>query len=154
MSVMRLNHRGLSARVISIARLDRHKLCFHKKGKDGSGKCDITYGGNTNDAVYGVIFEMSVSQLARLDRFEGLGNGYEQKEVAIILPDEEKLKALAYFATDINSSLKPYAWYKEHVLRGAQEHGLPLDYIAKIDQVEVMPDLNIKRHEEEMLIYS
>jgi len=36
---------------------------------------------------------------------------------------------ITYFATDIEKSVIPYHWYKQHVLRGALEHNLPRDYI-------------------------
>jgi hypothetical protein len=29
----------------------------------------------------------------------------------------------------IDDRLKPYSWYKDFVMKGAQEHGLPLEYI-------------------------
>ena len=153
MSSRRLHNRISTVRVISFARLEKHKLKFHKKSKDGSGKCDAVYVNNKNNAIYGVAFEITTSQLRLLDKYEGLGDGYEQKEVPIITRDGETLDAITYYATDIDSSLKPYGWYKEHVLFGANEHGLPADYIAKIKGIDAISDLNTKRHKEELRIY-
>ena len=37
-----------------------------------------------------------------------------------------------YFANEIDPKKKPYHWYKEQVVQGAKEHGLPEGYIKKI----------------------
>lgn len=153
MSFRRLHRRVSKARMIDVGRLEEHKLKFHKRSKDGSAKCDAVYIENSKDFVYGVAFEISISQLQTLNKFEGLGKGYEQKYVDIITRNRGKISALTYYATDIDASLKPYCWYKEHVLYGAREYELPKEYIAKIKKVDAIPDLNIKRHEEELIIY-
>jgi hypothetical protein len=36
--------------------------------------------------------------------------------------------------------MKPYHWYKEFVVRGAEEHGLPAGYIVGIRAVESQED--------------
>ena len=36
-----------------------HRLCWHKKGQDRSGKCDIAVSDNPHDIVYGVVYLMS-----------------------------------------------------------------------------------------------
>ena len=153
MSVARLENRVSSVQVITKAKLDNHQLRFHKRSRDGSGKCDAIYVDNIEDSVYGVVFEMTISQKRLLDVCEELGNGYEQKEVSVIAGNRETLRVVHYYATEVDSSLKPYGWYKKHVLQGAHEHGLPSDYIARIESVNSMPDLNLKRHEKELRIY-
>ena len=35
----------------------------------------------------------------------------------------------------IDTTLRPFDWYKEHVLRGAREHGLPVAYVAGIERI-------------------
>ncbi len=154
MSTERLKNRVSSARIVTVAWLENHKLEFHKRSKDGSGKCDAVYIGNAKDIVYGVVFEMTVLEKQELDKSEGLGNGYEQKDISIITRNGGKLNAVTYYAKEIDPSLKPYRWYKEHVLRGAREHGLPSEYIATIEVVNAVPDLDRKRHEAELSIYS
>ena len=154
MSVVRLNSRVSTTRIVGVARLDGHRLEFHKIGDDGSGKCDIASTSNTKDIVYGAVYELSTLQLEIMDRFEDLGKGYGKKEVFITLPDMQEIYAFTYYALRTDNSLKPYSWYKEHVMRGAQEHNLPLDYIEKINKVDEIQDLDLKRHEEELQIYN
>ena len=153
MSSKRLQHRVSNIRLVNVGRLEQHKLEFHKKSKDGSSKCDAVYVGNDKQFIYGAVYELTVSQLRILDMYEGLGAGYEQKTVDIITPDLGILNAITYYATDIDNSLQPYIWYKEHVIRGANEHNLPSDYIEILKSINAIPDTNKLRHQEEMMIY-
>ena len=147
MSTPRLSKRVPSAKHISIAQLQNHKLKFHKKSKYGSGKCDIELTNNPNDIVFGVLFEMLESEKSKLDEIEGLGEGYKKKLVSIIDSNGKSVIAETYYATEIDSSLKPYHWYKEHVLRGAREHNLPTEYIEFIEAIESIPDSDKEKHE-------
>lgn len=151
MSSPRLASRVPSARFISSARLFGHKLIFHKKGKDGSAKCDAYSTNNSSDVIHGVLFEILLSEKPRLDRKEGLGNGYEEKSVILVSGGGDEYEAVTYYATHIDDSLRPYDWYKEHVLRGAREHGLPEDYIQAIDAHDSVPDP--ESYKKEMAIY-
>ncbi len=47
------------------------------------------------------------------------------------------VSAVAYVATNVDSTLKPFDWYQAHVVEGAVEHGLPAEYIAGLRAVEV-----------------
>ena len=154
MSSLRIRHRISSASPISTARLHGHRLKFHKLGRDGSAKCDIQHTRNDTDVVHGVVFHMLTRDKITLDSYEGLGNGYEQKRVSIILPDDTTLEALTYYATTIDTSLQPYHWYKEHVLRGAREHKLPEQYIGKIASIASIPDPDPASHTRELSIYT
>lgn len=154
MSTPRIKHRVESATVVSTAHLYEHSLRFHKKSVDGSAKCGIEHTTSPDDIVYGVVFEMLASEKHILDRYEGLGNGYDEKYVSIILPHGETVEAATYYATHIDASLKPYHWYKEHVLRGAREHALPPEHIAAIEAIPSIPDPDQDNHIKETSIYS
>jgi len=154
MSTLRIRRRVQSACVISTAHLLEHTLKFHKRSLDGSAKCDIVHTQGPDDIVYGVVFEMLASEKPILDEYEGLGNGYEQKSVSVIQADGRSLEATTYYATHFDASLKPYHWYKEHVLRGAREHALPLEHIQAIEAIPSTPDPNHDNHIKELSIYS
>ena len=151
MSTRRLVDRVPSARAISVAMLYGHKLKFHKKSIYGSAKCDAASTSEPNDVVYGVVFEIVLSEKSALDKKEGLGSGYAEKTVTVVSGSGEKFEAVTYYATNIDTSLKPCDWYKEHVLRGAHEHGLPVEYIEGIEAIESIPDP--ENYEKEMEIY-
>ncbi len=154
MSTPRIRHRVESASVISSGYLPAHSLEFHKKSVDGSAKCDIELTQNPNDIVYGVVFQLLVSDKLILDDHEGLGNGYDEKDVAIVLPDGSTIEATTYYATHIDKSLLPYHWYKQHVLRGAREHALPVEHIKSIQAITSIADPDEDKHYKELSIYS
>lgn len=153
MSTPRLAARLPSARALEVARLDGHVLKFHKVGKDGSAKCDAESTRDDRSAVHGVLFRIPAGEKWVLDRWEGLADGYGEKFVRVVTRSGEARRALTYHATRIETGLKPYEWYKEHVLRGAREHGLPAEYVRAIERVETVPDPDRARHERELSIY-
>ncbi|PXX92397.1 hypothetical protein DIT71_04145 [Marinobacter vulgaris] len=152
MSQRRLQARVPSARFVTVAQLHAHRLRFHKAAMDGSAKCDAAETEDPQDRVIGVVYEIADNEKPDLDRHEALGRGYDEKHVELVT-GEGYLRAWMYFATRINTSLKPFHWYKDHVLIGARENGLPADYIAQIEAVESINDPRYKRHERELAIY-
>lgn len=154
MSSRRLLERVPSAAFLSIATLKGHRLQFHKKSRDGSGKCDAEHTADHDDCVIGVVFEMSVSDKKELDQKECLGFGYKKKTVTVVLESGDQIETATYSATETIAALKPYHRYKEHVLRGARENNLPHDYIAIIEKIESVPDPDMDRHEQELAIYT
>ena len=131
MSTVRLRERTPSARPVAIGRLLRHRRCWHKRGRDGSGKCDVVFAGaGSGEAVWGVLFEIAEAEKAALHRAEGLGVGYLEKIVPV-LTEAGVLRAMTYQAKrgQTDTALRPFAWYKAHVVRGAREHRLPADCV-------------------------
>ncbi len=155
MSSARLKARTRSATSIVVASLAGHDLRFHKKSKDGSGKCDAFHTGDEAHELMGVLYELSRSEIDVLDEIEGVGVGYEKKEVTVLSVEcGGERKAFTYYATHIDAALKPFCWYKTHVVMGAKEHGLPLDYMDRIGRVDFIVDKNEYRRESEMRIYA
>jgi hypothetical protein len=153
MSGPRLAARIDSMRKLAVARLDGHRLCFHKVSTDGSAKCNVHPSTHPDHHVIGVLFEIDRRERPILDRYEGLGRGYEIKQVTLALVDGARLDAFTYYATHVDDQLLPYDWYKAHVLHGALEHGLPADYVAAIRTVATMPDPDPWRQQRELGIY-
>ncbi len=155
MSLKRLRKRVLSAEPKGRAVLRCHRLAFHKISKDGSGKCDIPPA-KESDVVWGHVYHIDDKEEKCLDRHEGLGYGYEKKCVTVKLDSGCTVCAMTYYVEDptkTNPKLKPYTWYKRHVLVGAKEACLPSDYIKQIEEVEAKKDRDKKREAIELLIY-
>ena len=149
----RLLQRIPNARLYKVATLSGHRLCFHKNDAGQSGKCDILDTGDHGDTVYGVVYIISEDGKERLDYYEGHGFGYLSKTVEITTLEGERIDALTYYAIDIDIVQQPYHWYKEHVLRGAREHGFPEEYIAMIEAQESIDDFDAERVRRELAIY-
>jgi cation transport regulator ChaC len=128
-------------------------LLFHKKSLDGSAKCDAFETKNNINSVHGVVYRISKSHKAVLDRIEGVGLGYEEKTVELTTPPGEILLAYTYYAIQITHTYKPYHWYKHHVLTGALEYDLPGTYVERLLKVDSMEDPNPKRQAAEIAIY-
>ncbi|MET0049639.1 MAG: gamma-glutamylcyclotransferase family protein [Candidatus Thiodiazotropha sp.] len=154
LSTKRLLQRIPSACFVTVAQLSAHQLRFHKRSKDRSAKCDIHETGDPEDRVYGVVFEISDADKRILDGYEGLGHGYEEKWAALVTSSGKEITAVTYFATLIDETLQPYHWYKQHVLRGALEYGLPERYVLTIRNTPSIDDPDPQRHIREMEIYS
>lgn len=155
MSVLRLRERVPGAVSLGCHSLVEHELRFHKSGGDGSGKCDAYFTSNPVDVVYGVLFKIDPDEKPALDKAEGLGCGYDEKEVTVKAKDGTSVKATTYVATRIDAALKPYSWYMHHVLVGAGEASLPAEYIEqKISPVLVVEDGDRERDEKQRAIYS
>jgi hypothetical protein len=136
-----------------VATLPRHRLCWHKKGQDLSGKCDIDFTGDPGDIVYGVVYLMTQDDKLELDVYEGAGIGYERRDIRVTALHGEVIDVFTYFALEIDRRRQPYHWYKEHVLRGALEHEFPSHYVEHIERTQSIDDHDETRHHRELSIY-
>ena len=152
MSFKRLRKRIRSAEPKERGVLRCHRLAFHKVSKDKSGKCDIV-SSKESDVVWGRLYYINGKEEKRLDCAEGRGHGYNDKCVAVELDSGTTVCAVTYCATETDPNLKPYTWYKKHVLVGAKEACLPPDYIKKIEEVKAKEDCDKKREWNELGIY-
>ena len=154
MSQQRLRARVPSAQRLKVATLHAHRLAFHKIGTDGSAKCDISPCTHHEATVFGVLYTMDTRHRAALDRAEGLGNGYEVKQLDLIALDGERVSAFSYYATAVDDTLQPFDWYLRHVLRGARENALPADYTARIAAIATIADPDPQRARRELAIHT
>jgi gamma-glutamylcyclotransferase len=155
MSRARLRERAPSADALGCFALKGHDLRFHKSSSDGSAKCDAYATRDPGDAVYGVLFRIDPSEKPALDHAEGLGYGYDQKDITVAAHDGSLVTAITYVATNINTNLKPYSWYLNHVLVGAMEASLPSDYIAaKIKSIDAVADNDKERDAKQRAIHN
>lgn len=146
---LRLSERAPSASLLGTAILPGWTLHFHKRGQDGSAKCNIVRAGPT-ESVYGAVFEIDRTDLQALDTAEGLGNGYEHHHLELAGYG----RALTYMASEshIDQSLSPYQWYKEYVLLGCEYHEMHERYVAGIRTLPHCDDPNRERHRENMTL--
>ena len=91
------------------------------------------------ETVWGVLYAIPDDELAALDR--GEGQGYRR----VRLPVESSAgptEAWVHVATkpSKDSTLRPYSWYKRFIVEGARSHGLPAEYVAKLEAIEAIDD--------------
>lgn len=143
----RIKNRVKSFKYFGIGFIEGYTLKFHKSSKDKSGKANAFFTGRKEDCIWGVIGEIDKNDKPILDKFEGLGKGYNEKIININLSEKSKIEAITYIADKefIDEELFPYDWYKEFVFKGAIENSLPAIYIASIKLIKSRKDENTER---------
>lgn len=141
----RLLRRVSSARDPRAVTVPGYEVRYRKLSVDGSAKCDLVPGGRSSTA-YGVLYDIEPDQQAILDRFEGVGAGYHPVFVAV-LDRGRRQEALTYLADESHlvEGTLPYDWYRDLVVAGAREHGLPDAYIHEQLDVPGLPDPDAAR---------
>lgn len=141
MLTARLGDRVSSAANPTPYALVAHQLRFHKRSVDGSGKCSLIDTGDPRDVVHGVIFDIEDRQIPDLDLHEGVGHGYRRciRQLCLHGTTHEVLMYVAE-AGFTDDALVPYKWYLDLVVAGAEEHGLPRDYVAALRAVPYRQD--------------
>lgn len=116
-----------------IARLENYQLNFEKVARGGVGTGNIVPA--DGQVVYGVLYRLSGQQLRILDRFEGVPDHYRRSQVTVLDEQGQKVTAQVYLARKVRRGLKPDRLYLQRIIRGAEEHGLPADYIEQLKKV-------------------
>jgi gamma-glutamylcyclotransferase len=148
MCTARLRARVPSARALGVAALSGHSLRFHKRGwRDGSGKGDAFRTDDPAALVWGVVFRIAIAGKSELDRIEGAGRGYDPDRVEVAAPDGTAHRAWVYLAaaSAIDPAAVPFRWYRDLILAGAREHGLPDHYVRRIARQPTRPDPDRER---------
>lgn len=131
-------------KVVGLAALRDHKLSYPRTSHDwGGGVASIQLAHGST--VWGVVYELSESDLAALDGYEGWRaqgdqhNVYDREVMFVDLtrPDDgsfqRRLRALVYVARPSNPA-PPSRRYMDAILKGAKHHRLPEDHIAVLKQ--------------------
>jgi gamma-glutamylcyclotransferase (GGCT)/AIG2-like uncharacterized protein YtfP len=143
----RLRSRVADARFVEQASLPGYVLKWHKRSnKDGSGKCSIEQHGNGSGIVHGAIFSLPEDQKTDLDRVEGLGFGYD--EVSIEVGTATGIRECVTYratATHIDDSLRPFSWYRDLVVAGAEALELHPEYVESLRLTPAIDDPDSRR---------
>lgn len=128
---------------VGVACLERHRLSFDKPGSDDSGKCGIQ-AVDTEEYVLGVLYQMDAIEKPVLDRIEGNGLGYADKQIEVYAA-QGVVDCFTYYPTVLDAEKLPYDWYKAFVLEGARENRFPDHYIEMIASIESRVDPHQQR---------
>lgn len=148
----RLRSRVPSAAPLGPGLLEGHVLRFHKRSTDGSGKANAFRTNRLEEQMWGVLYEIDPEHKSRLDRAEGLRQGYDEELVTVLLGSQH-ISAQIYIASNsaISDELKPFTWYFRYVLAGAVEHRLPDGYITALRAFSSVEDPDRERHAKEWI---
>lgn len=119
-------------KTVAVARLQGYKLAFygHSQRWDSAEETVIAAPGAQ---VWGVVYEVSHSAFDRLDAWQGVrldGSGrYFHSPADVIGLDGKTYPVLIYRKDILGVARLPSTEYLASILTGAEEHGLPSDYI-------------------------
>jgi len=128
MSTRRMRARIPSAEVVGPASIQDRVLVCNKLGRDGSGKANLVP--RPGRTAHGVLYAMSEAAFQLLDTFE---TGYRRVEVCVVTATGKAVRARMYEAELLTDDAVPFDWYREHILAGAREHGLPRAYLRHLE---------------------
>lgn len=136
--------------VVGLAVLHDHRIAFPLYSNDwGSGVAGLVHA--HGQQVWGVLYDVTESDLASLDGYEGWKgpenqhNLYDRETVTVELvrPDDgsvpRRVRATTYYPRSLNPS-PPSRRYLDAILRGARHHRLPEDYVEQLQTVEVLEE--------------
>lgn len=125
MAVAAMAQRCPSSRALGVARLPRHQLFITADGFASVRR-------SARDQVYGVAWELALSDVATLDRFEGVDHGlYRKAIVPVLIGEGNSRRAMAYIGSSTQAGA-PLPGYLETIIAAAQEWRLPSAYCATL----------------------
>jgi hypothetical protein len=127
MNVERMRARCPGGKPLGAARLMRHRLAVMREGW-------LTAVRDANGSVHGVLWDLALSDIGALDRYEGVAEGlYVKSAQAIVFAGGAK-RALVYFGVN------PSPWiarasYLAEVIAAARSWRLPGAAIAELEAI-------------------
>ena len=133
LSIDRMKSRTGPIRDAKRARLSRYQLVFNKRAEGVGAYANIVP--NSDTKVWGVTYLCDQEAIEKLDLCEGVDGGhYVHEWLPLTWDDGATLNALAYNAGEeyICEGEEPTPEYVAHIIKGAEEHGLPEEYTRSI----------------------
>lgn len=142
----RIKERVETVEFICKYELKGYRLLFNKRSKDGSRKANIQKTSVDNDSVWGVIQKIALADKPKLDKYEGLGNGYVYMNFNEWVDDEYRtIHSYIALETEYLNEGAPYEWYLKFIMAGAIQNSFPSEYIAQLKRIDSISDMNEKR---------
>jgi len=142
MNLAQMKKRCLSPKVIGIARLPGYKLGFHGYSGiwDGGQETVVT---DSESEVWGVLYELKFFDCEQLDvyqdvRFDGTGP-YFHYPVDVIVEGQGTFDARIYKKNILQEAMLPSAEYLNFIVEGANQQGLPPEYITLLQNMKTKP---------------
>lgn len=122
------------SKFLAIARLQNHRLDFNLYSENrGGGVADIVP--SEGAEVWGVVYTITQHGLTELDKKEGVRKGrYRSVDVEVETDEGELIRCTSYSVIRKGQSIRPSDSYRDLIIYGAKERGLPEDYVNGIDR--------------------
>jgi hypothetical protein len=125
MDVAGMTERCPRAKPLGTARLVRHRLAIMREGW-------LTATRDPRGEVHGVLWELALSDMHALDRYEGLSAGLYAKSTQPVIGERGAKRAIVYFGANSGPGVAR-ADYIAGVLAAARHWKLPAATIAQLE---------------------
>ena len=115
------------SKALGLARLERHRLAVMREGW-------LTAVRDPASAVHGVRWDLALSDIAALDRYEGLSQGVYAKLTQAVIAERGPKQALVYFGANAGPGV-PRAAYLAEVLAAARSWPLPGEGVEVLERL-------------------
>jgi hypothetical protein len=121
-----------SSETLGTAVYEDHELAFHRYGSQDEGGCTIVE--RPGASLYGVLYHLHETDMARLLEVGGAASFYEAREITVRRPSGELTRAITLRVEGNAGPWAPPEPYGRLVTDGAAEANLPPDYRAHLVQ--------------------
>ena len=127
MDVEAMGRRCPRSKALGLARLERHRLAVMREGW-------LTAVREPRSAVHGVLWDLALSDIAALDRYEGLSQGLYAKLTQPVIAERGPKQAIVYFGANAGpGAVRPD--YIAEVRAAARSWPLPGEGLAALERV-------------------
>ncbi len=135
--------RGIEYTQAFAAHLRGWRLVFDKPPLLPIGESFANLVPDAGSQVMGVAYEVTEEDLLHLDVTEGVALGSYRRieiEIAALLAPQERRLAQTLVSEQRDPTMLPSRRYMACLVAGAQEHGLPAEYVALLRAVPARPE--------------
>jgi hypothetical protein len=115
------------SKALGLARLERHRLALMREGW-------LTAVRAPTSAVHGVLWDLALSDIPALDRYENLAQGLYVKLTQAIIAERGPKQAIVYFGVNSGPGV-PRAAYLAEVLAAARSWPLPGEGVEALERL-------------------
>jgi hypothetical protein len=127
MDVDAMARRCPRSKALGLARLERHRLAVMREGW-------LTAVREPRSAVHGVLWDLALSDVAALDRHEGLSQGLYAKLTQPVIAERSPKQAIVYFGANAGPGVARPAYLAE-VLAAARSWPLPGEGLEALERL-------------------
>jgi hypothetical protein len=127
MNVDAMARRCPRSKALGLARLERHRLAVMREGW-------LTAVRDPSSAVQGVLWSLALSDIAALDRHEGLAQGLYAKLTQPVIAEHGPKQAIVYLGANAGPGVARPAYIAE-VLAAARSWRLPAEAVEALEQL-------------------
>jgi AIG2-like family len=122
-----MGRRWPRSKALGLARLERHRLAVMREGW-------LTALRASSSAVHGVLWDLALSDIAALDRYEGLARGLYAKLTQPVIAGRGPKQAIVYFGANAGpGAVRPD--YIAEVLAAARSWPLPAAGLEALERL-------------------